>query len=158
MSLLSSVDLYWKSQPLVEYSKYLHTCMILDDLQQEEGYLFQGGVTSFMIGYSCLELPSSSRRYYKGHTKNYFSAICSPWGSTPWSWGALIGKGWERIYINTFKSALAMSNWDSQWTLCKIHFNQFFLLLSKGKCPCTNPCVWGTMMLKDMKCKASFIF
>ena len=44
LSLLSSVDLYWKSQLLVEYSNYLHTEMILDDMQQEEGYLFHGGV------------------------------------------------------------------------------------------------------------------
>ena len=44
LSLLSSVDLYWKSQLLVEYSKDLHTGMILDGMQQEEGYLVQGGV------------------------------------------------------------------------------------------------------------------
>ena len=44
LSLLSSVDLYWKSQLLVEYFKDLHTGMILDDMQQEEGYLVQGGV------------------------------------------------------------------------------------------------------------------
>ena len=44
LSLLRSVDLYWKSQLLVEYSKDLHTCMILDGLHQEEGYLLQGGV------------------------------------------------------------------------------------------------------------------
>ena len=44
LSLLGSVDLYWKSQLLVEYSKDLHTCMILDGMQQEEGYLVQGGV------------------------------------------------------------------------------------------------------------------
>ena len=31
LSLLSSVDLYWKSQLLLDYSKDLHTCMILDD-------------------------------------------------------------------------------------------------------------------------------
>ena len=47
LSLLSSVDLYWKSQLLVEYSKDLHTGMILDDLQQEEGYLFQGRFICF---------------------------------------------------------------------------------------------------------------
>ena len=44
LSLLSNVDLYWKSQLLVEYSKYLHIGMILDGTQQEEGYLFQGEV------------------------------------------------------------------------------------------------------------------
>ena len=44
LSLLSSVDLYWKSQLLVDYSKYLHTYMILDDQLHEEGYLVQGGV------------------------------------------------------------------------------------------------------------------
>ena len=44
LSLLSSVDLYWKSQLLVEYSKYLHTGMILDGMHQEEGYLVQGGI------------------------------------------------------------------------------------------------------------------
>ena len=43
LSLLSSVDLYWKYQLLVEYSKDLHTCMILDGMHQEEGYLVQGG-------------------------------------------------------------------------------------------------------------------
>ena len=38
-SLLRNLDLYWKSQLLVDYSKYLHTCMILDDQLHEEGYL-----------------------------------------------------------------------------------------------------------------------
>ena len=37
LSLLSSVDLYWKSQLLVEYSKYLHIGMILDGMHQEDG-------------------------------------------------------------------------------------------------------------------------
>ena len=41
LSLLSSVDLYWKSQLLVEYSKDIHTGMILYDMQQEEGYMQQ---------------------------------------------------------------------------------------------------------------------
>lgn len=36
LSLLSSVDLYWKYQLLVQYSKYLHTVIILDGMQQEE--------------------------------------------------------------------------------------------------------------------------
>ena len=31
LSLLSSIYLYCKSQLLVDHSKYLHTCMILDD-------------------------------------------------------------------------------------------------------------------------------
>ena len=44
LPLLSNVDLYWKSQLLVEYSKYLHTGMILYGMHQEEGYLVQGGV------------------------------------------------------------------------------------------------------------------
>ena len=44
LSLLSNVDLYWRSQLLVDYSKDLHTCMILDDQLHEEGYLVQGGV------------------------------------------------------------------------------------------------------------------
>ena len=44
LSLLSSVDLYWKSQLLVDYSKDLHRCMILDDQLHEEGYLVQGEV------------------------------------------------------------------------------------------------------------------
>ena len=44
LSLLSSVDPYWKSQLLVEYSKDLHIGMILDGMHQEEGYLVQGGV------------------------------------------------------------------------------------------------------------------
>lgn len=42
LSLLSSLDLYWKSQLLVYYSKALHTCMILDDQLHEEDYLVQG--------------------------------------------------------------------------------------------------------------------
>ena len=44
LSLLGSVDLYWKSQLLVDYTKDLHTCMILDDQLHEEGYLFHEGV------------------------------------------------------------------------------------------------------------------
>ena len=39
LSLLGSVDLYWKSQLMVDYSKDLHTCMMLDDQLHEEGYL-----------------------------------------------------------------------------------------------------------------------
>ena len=44
LSLLESVDLYWKSQLLVDYSKDINACMILDDQLHEEGYLVQGGV------------------------------------------------------------------------------------------------------------------
>ena len=44
LSLLSSVNLYWKYQLLLENSKDLHTCMVLDDMLQEEDYLVQGGI------------------------------------------------------------------------------------------------------------------
>ena len=44
LSLLGSLDLYWKSQLLVDYSKDLHTCMILDDHLHKEGYLVHEGV------------------------------------------------------------------------------------------------------------------
>ena len=35
LSLLGSLDPYWKSQLLVDYSNDLHTCMILDDQLHE---------------------------------------------------------------------------------------------------------------------------
>ena len=35
------IDPYWKSQLLVDYSKGLFTCMIIDDQLHEEGYLVQ---------------------------------------------------------------------------------------------------------------------
>ena len=40
LSMLSlwRIDPYWKSQLLVDYSKYIFTCMILDDQLLEEGY------------------------------------------------------------------------------------------------------------------------
>ena len=41
VSLLGNLDPHWKSQLLVDYSKDLHTCMILDDELHEEGYLVQ---------------------------------------------------------------------------------------------------------------------
>ena len=41
---LWEIDPYWKSQLLVDYSKDLHTCMILDDQIHEEGYSVQEGV------------------------------------------------------------------------------------------------------------------
>ena len=44
LSLLSSLDLYWRSQLLVEYSKDLHTGMILDGMKQGGGYLVHEGV------------------------------------------------------------------------------------------------------------------
>ena len=44
LPLLGILDPYWKSQLLVDYSKDLHTCMILDDQLHEEGYLVQEGV------------------------------------------------------------------------------------------------------------------
>ena len=44
LSFLGSLDPYWKSQLLVDYSKDIHTCMILDDQLHEGGYLVQGGV------------------------------------------------------------------------------------------------------------------
>ena len=44
LSLFGSLDPYWKSQLLVDYSKDLRTCMILDDQLHEEGYLVQEGV------------------------------------------------------------------------------------------------------------------
>ena len=43
LSWLGRLDPYWKSQLLVEYSKDLHTCMILDDQLHDEGYLVQDG-------------------------------------------------------------------------------------------------------------------
>ena len=44
LPLLGNLDPYWKSQLLVNYSKDLHTCMILDDQMHEEVCLVQGGV------------------------------------------------------------------------------------------------------------------
>lgn len=44
VSFLNSLDLYWKSQFLVDYFKDLYTCMILDDQLHEEGYLVHEGV------------------------------------------------------------------------------------------------------------------
>ena len=41
---LWEVHPYWIYQLLVDYSKYLHTCMILDDQIHEEGYSVQEGV------------------------------------------------------------------------------------------------------------------
>ena len=38
LSLLGTLDPYWKFQQLVEYSKDLHTCMVLDDWLHEESY------------------------------------------------------------------------------------------------------------------------
>ena len=42
--LLGILDPYWKSQLLVEYSKDLHTCMVLDDLLHDESYSILDGV------------------------------------------------------------------------------------------------------------------
>ena len=44
MFSLWKIDPYWKSQLLVDYSKDIFTCMILDDQLHEEGYLVQEGV------------------------------------------------------------------------------------------------------------------
>ena len=44
LSLLGTLDPYWKSQLLVEYSKDLHTCMILDDLLHDDRYTILDGV------------------------------------------------------------------------------------------------------------------
>ena len=41
---LWEIDPYWKSQLLVDYSKDLFTCMILDDQLHEEGYSIQDEV------------------------------------------------------------------------------------------------------------------
>ena len=38
---LWEIDPYWKSQLLVDYSKDIFTCMVLDDQLHEEGYLVQ---------------------------------------------------------------------------------------------------------------------
>ena len=38
------IDPYWNSKLLVEYSKYLFTCMILDDHLHDEGYSVRDGV------------------------------------------------------------------------------------------------------------------
>ena len=43
LSLLGTIDPYWKSQLLVEYSKDIHTCMILDDWLHEESYSILDG-------------------------------------------------------------------------------------------------------------------
>ena len=41
------IDPYWNSQLLVEYSKDLFTCMILDDQLHEEGYSIRDGVIDY---------------------------------------------------------------------------------------------------------------
>ena len=74
LSLLSSLDLYWKSQLLVDYSKDLHTCMILDDQLHEEGYLVQGGFIYHHGRIFCLEPLSSRRSCYKELMKSFVSA------------------------------------------------------------------------------------
>ena len=52
------IDPYLNSQLLVEYSKDLFTCMILDDQLHEEGYSVRDGV----IYYHCLLYTSPSPR------------------------------------------------------------------------------------------------
>ena len=42
--LLWKIDPYWNSQLLVEYSKDIFSCMILDDQLHEEGYSVRDGV------------------------------------------------------------------------------------------------------------------
>ena len=42
LSLLGKLYPYWKSQLLVEYSKDIHTCMVLDDLLHDEKYSIDG--------------------------------------------------------------------------------------------------------------------
>jgi len=44
LPLLGTLDPYWKSQLLVEYSKDLHTCMILDDWLHGGSYSFLYGI------------------------------------------------------------------------------------------------------------------
>ena len=44
LSLLGKLDPYWKSQLLVEYSKDIHTCMIIDDLLHDGSYSILDGV------------------------------------------------------------------------------------------------------------------
>ena len=75
LSLLSSVDIYWKYQMLVDYSKDLHTGLILDGMHQEEGYLVQGGViyyhgNVFLARYSKLKkkiLQGAYGEFYLSH-------------------------------------------------------------------------------------------
>ena len=43
-SNMGGINMDWKSQLLVDYSKDLHTCMILDDQLHDEGYLVQDGI------------------------------------------------------------------------------------------------------------------
>ena len=38
------IDPYWKSQLLVDYSKDIFTCMILDDKLLDEGYSVRDGI------------------------------------------------------------------------------------------------------------------
>ena len=44
MLSLWRIDIDWKSQLLVDYSKDLSTCMILDDQLHEDGYLVRDEV------------------------------------------------------------------------------------------------------------------
>ena len=75
MSLFGSVDLHWKSQLLVDYSKELHTSMMLDDQLHEEGYLVHEGVIYHHDRKFLLEPPISRRGCYKGPSKSFVSAL-----------------------------------------------------------------------------------
>ena len=78
LPLLGGLDPYWKSQLLVDYSKDLHTCMILDDQLHEEGYLVQGGV---IYHHGRIFLSRASKLKDKFQQRAYeefcFSHICS---------------------------------------------------------------------------------
>ena len=82
LSLLSCVDPYWRSQLLVEYSKVLHTGIILDGMKQGGGYVVHEEVI-YHHGKVFLSQTSKRKRYYREHTKSSFLAICSQQRFTP---------------------------------------------------------------------------
>ena len=141
LSLLSSLDLYWKSRLLVDYSKNIHNFMILDDHLHEEGYLVQEEVIyhhgriffsrAFKLEKKLLRRAYKELCFSHMHSMRIYNIIMR---SFDW-------EGFKEELHQHFQECMSYVELGQPGTLCKSHFSHLFLLLREDKDPRTTPYV-----------------
>ena len=105
LSLLINVDLYWKSQLLVEYFKDLHIGMILDEMKQEEGYLDHEGVIYHDGRVLLFRASKLKKKILQGAHKEFLFNHMQSTKIYTLIMRSLDWEGTKGNYIKTFKSA-----------------------------------------------------
>ena len=72
LSMLRSLDPYWESQLMMEYSKDLFTCKVLEEQEMNGKYKVVMESFIFMIRSTYLKVPSSRKNYLTQPMRSFF--------------------------------------------------------------------------------------